>query len=176
VSLTSLVTPAGDERSPGAARPWQSNDARSKGTVMATAAPDTTPTASTAPELEQGLSGWGVFAAVIMFMAGTFSFLYGLGAVLNDEVVTVGGGGGVIVWDFTAWGWAHMALGVLMFSASLSLFARRGWARWTAVVLATINAIAQLTIITAFPIWALIVIALDVTVIYQLTVNWARTA
>jgi hypothetical protein len=171
------VTPAGDERSPGAARPWQPNDARSKGIVMATAAPDTTQTAATAtaPEPERGLSGWGVFAAVIMFMAGTFSFLYGLGAVLNDEVVTVGGGGGVIVWDFSVWGWAHMALGVLMMSASLSLFAMRGWARWTAVVLATINAIAQLTIITAFPLWALIVIALDVTVIYQLTVNWLRT-
>jgi hypothetical protein len=69
-----------------------------------------------------------------------------------------------------------MALGVLMLAASPSLFAMRGWARWTAVALATINAIAQLTIITAFPIWALIVIALDVTIIYQLTVNWARTA
>jgi len=30
--------------------------------------------------------------------------------------------------------------------------------------------------VTAFPIWALIVIALDVTVIYQLTVNWWRNA
>jgi hypothetical protein len=176
VSFTTLVTPAGDERSPSTARLWQPTTLDRREIAMATAAPHTTPTAATAPEPEPALGGWGVFAAVIMFMAGTFSFLYGLSAVLNDEVVTVGGGGGVIVWDFTAWGWVHMALGVLMMSASLSLFAMRGWARWTAVVLATINAIAQLTIITAFPIWALIVIALDVTVIYQLTVNWARTA
>ena len=54
----------------------------------------------------------------------------------------------------------------------LGLFAGQNWARWTAVVLCMINATLQLTIITAFPIWALIVIALDVVVIYQLTVRW----
>jgi hypothetical protein len=141
---------------------------------MATAAPRTTPTA--VPGREPELGGWGVFAAVILFMAGTFSGLYGLGAVLNDKVVTVGGGQGPIIWDMTTWGWIHIAFGVVLIAASLGLFAMKGWARWTAMIVATINAIAQLSIITAFPIWALIVIALDVIVIYQLSANWYRTA
>ena len=136
---------------------------------MATTAPrQTSPPADSEP----GLGGWALFAALMLVMAGSFGLLYGLAAVLNDKVVTVGGSGGVIVWDFTTWGWAHMALGVVMLVAAFGLFAMKGWARWTAIGIATINAIAQLTIITAFPIWALIVIALDVTVIYQLTVNW----
>jgi hypothetical protein len=42
------------------------------------------------------------------------------------------------------------------------------------VWLCILNAVLQLTIITAFPIWALIVVALDVTVMYQLTENWTR--
>ena len=137
---------------------------------MATAAPS--PTSTPATEPEPGLGGWVLFAALMLVMAGSFSLLYGLAAVLNDDVVTVGGSGGVIVWDFTTWGWVHMALGVVALGTAFGLFAMRGWARWTAITIATINAIAQLTIITAFPIWALIVIALDVTVIYQLTVNW----
>jgi hypothetical protein len=33
-----------------------------------------------------------------------------------------------------------------------------------------------MTIVTAFPIWALIVIALDVILIYQLTTHWYRAA
>jgi hypothetical protein len=136
---------------------------------MATAAPRTTPTPATEPE--PGIGGWALFAALMLVMAGSFGLFYGLAAVLNDDVVTVGGSG-VIVWDFTAWGWVHMALGVVMLGIAFGLFAMKGWARWTAVAIATINAIAQLTIITAFPIWALIVVALDVTVIYQLTVNW----
>jgi len=123
---------------------------------------------------EAELGGWGAFAGVVLFLAGTFSFLYGLGAVLNDEAVTVGGNGGVIVWDFTTWGWVHMIIGIAMVVVSVGLFTVRGWARWAAIALATINAIAQVSIITAFPIWALIVIALDVIVIYQLTTHWYR--
>ena len=128
------------------------------------------PTAHTHREADIG--GWGAFAGVMLFLAGVFSFIYGLGAVLNDEAVTVGGNGGVILWDFTAWGWAHMILGAAMVAVSFGLFAVKGWARWGAVLFATINAIAQLSIITAFPIWALIVISLDVIVIYHLTARW----
>ena len=126
------------------------------------------------PDREAELGTWGAFAGIMLFLAGTFSFLYGLGAVLNDEAVTVGGNGGVIVWDFTAWGWAHMLLGAAMTAVSLGLFTVKSWARWAAVFFATLNAIAQLSIITAFPIWALIVITLDVIVIYQLTARWYR--
>jgi hypothetical protein len=139
---------------------------------MAGTAHRTTRTEDTRREAELG--GWGAFAGVVLFLSGTFSFLYGLAAVLNDKVVTVGGSGGVIVWDFTAWGWVQMVVGVVMVTVSLGLFAVKGWARWAAVLIAMINAIVQVTVITAFPIWALIVIALDVTVIYQLTVNWYR--
>jgi hypothetical protein len=136
---------------------------------------DTSAQTSRTPALteEADIGGWATFAAVVLFLSGVFSGLYGLGAVLNDKVVTVGGGG-VIVWDFTTWGWIHMALATVMIATSLALFAGRNWARWTAVVLCILNAILQLTIITAFPIWALIVIALDMTVMYQLTENWTR--
>ena len=121
---------------------------------------------------EGGIGAWGAFAGVVLFMAGSFSALYGLGAVLNDEAVTVGGNGGVIVWDFTVWGWVHMLIGAAMIAVSVGLFTAKSWARWGAVAFATLNAVAQITIITAFPIYALIVIALDVIVIYQLTARW----
>ena len=123
---------------------------------------------------EAELGGWGAFASVMLFLAGTFSVLYGLGAVLNDEAVTVGGNGGVIVWDFTVWGWVHIVLGSAMVAVSVGLFTVKSWARWGAVAFASINAVTQITIITAFPIYALIVIALDVIVIYQLTARWYR--
>jgi hypothetical protein len=137
---------------------------------MATSA-QTTRTPPSAEEADIG--GWAAFAAAVLFVAGVFSGLYGLGAVLNDKVVTVGGRG-VIVWDFTVWGWIHMGVAAVMIATSLALFAGQNWARWTAVVLCILNAILQLTIITAFPIWALVVIALDVAVMYQLTENWSR--
>jgi len=115
------------------------------------------------------------FAAVILFLAGSLGFFYGLGAVLNDEVVTVQGRG-VIVWDFTAWGWVHMILGAIMVLASAGLLMGRGWGRVLGVIFATLNAIAQVGLITAFPLWSILLIALDVIVIYQLTARWVPGA
>jgi len=116
-------------------------------------------------------SGWVIFAAVILFMAGSLGFFYGLGAVLNDEAITVQGRG-VIVWDFTAWGWVHMILGLIMVLTSIGLLRGQGWARGTGIVFATVHAVAQVGLITAFPLWSILLIALDVIVIYQLTARW----
>jgi hypothetical protein len=116
-------------------------------------------------------SGWIIFAATILFLVGMFDALWGLGAVLNDEAVTVGGRG-VIVWDFTAWGWIHIVTGCLMIGTSVGLFMMKGFARWLGIFFAALSAILQVGVLPAFPIWALIVIALDVIVIYQLTARW----
>jgi hypothetical protein len=120
-------------------------------------------------------SGWVIFAAVVLFVSGTFDAIWGLAAVLNDSVVTVGGRG-VIVLDFTAWGWVHIVVGAIMIITALGLFGMRGWARWMAIFFAMLSAILQVGTFPAFPLWALVVIALDITVIYQLTANWERSA
>jgi hypothetical protein len=122
---------------------------------------------------EPHLSGWVVFAGIMLLVAGGFSLVYGLAAVLNDQVVTVGGRG-VIVWDFTVWGWVHLVLGAVMLLTSWGLFALQGWARWTAVSLAVVSSLLQMAVITAFPLWSLLMITLDVIIIYQLTVNWVQ--
>ena len=52
------------------------------------------------------------------------------------------------------------------------LFTGRTWARGVAVVFATLNAIGQIGLITAFPLFSILLIVLDVLVIYHLTVAW----
>jgi hypothetical protein len=116
-------------------------------------------------------SGWIVFAATMLFIAGMFDAIWGLGAVLNDQVVTVGGQG-VIVLDITVWGWFHLFLGAVLVGTSIGLFAMKGWARWAGIFFASLSAITQVGVLPAFPIWGLIVVALDVVVIYQLTARW----
>jgi hypothetical protein len=118
-----------------------------------------------------GPTGWAVFAGIVLFIAGFLNFFYGLGGILNDEVVTVQGRG-VIIWDFTAWGWIHLLIGVAMVATGLGLLAAQSWARAGGVIFASLNAIAQIGLITAFPLWSITLIALDVIVIYQLTANW----
>jgi hypothetical protein len=127
------------------------------------------------PERIPGPTGWAVFAGVMLLMVGSLDFLYGLAAVLNNQVVVVGGNGAIIA-DVTTWGWVNMILGGILVLASLGLFTAAGWARWTAVFFVTLNAVAQIGAFTVAPLWAFIVILLSVLVIYNLTVNWADAA
>jgi hypothetical protein len=123
----------------------------------------------------EGPTGWVIFAGVVLFVAGFLNFFYGLAGILNDEVVTVQGRG-VIIWDFTAWGWIHLIIGAIMVLTGAGLLAAQGWARGMGVIFASLNAIAQIGLITAFPLWSITLIALDVIVIYQLTARWVPGA
>lgn len=48
-------------------------------------------------------------------------------------------------------------------------------ARWAGVVIASLNLVAQLMFIPAYPFWRLSILALDVLVIYGLTAYGARS-
>jgi hypothetical protein len=119
-----------------------------------------------------GSNGWIAFAGIVLFLNGICGALYGLTAILNDDVVTVGGGTGVTVWDFTGWGWIQLIIGVVMAIVAVGLFTGNGAARWLAIFMAMLSALAQFGIISAFPLWAILVIVLDVVIIYQLVVRW----
>jgi hypothetical protein len=118
-----------------------------------------------------GPTGWAVFAGMILVILGFLNFFWGLAAILEDENLIVGGEGVIIV-DVTAWGWVTLILGLIQVAVGWGLFAAQEWARWAGVVFAAIAAIAQIGIVTAFPIWSLIVILLSVLVIYNLTARW----
>jgi hypothetical protein len=120
-------------------------------------------------------TGLVLFAGVVMFINGTLSALYGLAAILNDEVVTVGGRG-VMIWDFTTWGWVILVFGVLVALVGAGLLMHRTEARWLAVVLVTMHAIAYFGTVSAFPLWALLIIGLDVLILYQLLARWPTTS
>lgn len=117
-------------------------------------------------------SGWIAFAGILLFINGCFTGFWGLAAVLNDEVVTVGGGQGVVIWDVTLWGWVTIGLAVLMVLTSIGLFTGSGAARWLAIIFATVNALVQFAIVTAFPLWAILVIVVDLVIIYHLFAHW----
>jgi hypothetical protein len=116
-------------------------------------------------------TGWTVFAGAVMLIVGSLDALYGLAAILNDEVVIVGGQG-VLIADVTTWGWIHLILGSVVVATALGLFAAAESARWAAVFVVSINAVAQIVWFPAAPLWAFLMILLDVTIIYQLTARW----
>jgi hypothetical protein len=119
----------------------------------------------------EGTSGWAAFAGVIMFIVGSLDALWGLGGILNSDIVVVGGHGAIVA-DITTWGWIHLILGSLVALTGIGLLMGNTAARWFGVILVSINAILQIVWFPAAPLWAFMMILLDVTIIYQLTARW----
>jgi len=110
-----------------------------------------------------------------MFLVGSLDALWGLGGILNDDVVIVGGHGAIIA-DVTTWGWVHLILGSIVALTGLGLLTGRAAARWAAVFFVTLNAITQIVWFPAAPLWAFLLILLDVMILYQLTARWGDQA
>lgn len=123
----------------------------------------------TVPERQP--SGWTVFTGALLLIIGSLDALWGLAAILNDDVVVVGGHG-VLVADVTLWGWVHLILGSIVAGTGLMLFAGNPTARMLAIFFVSINAVSQIVWFPLAPLWAFLIILLDVAIIYQLTTRW----
>ena len=122
--------------------------------------------ASSYPEREQ--SGWELFTGVLLIIIGSLDALWGLAAILNNNVVIVGGHGAILA-NITTWGWVHLILGLLIALTGVGLFTGSNGARMAAIFFVTVNAILQIVWFPAAPLWAFLIIILDVVIIYQLT-------
>jgi dolichyl-phosphate-mannose--protein O-mannosyl transferase len=118
-----------------------------------------------------GWTGWVAFASTMMVLLGTFQAIEGFVAIFDDGYYRVTQGGLVLSVDYTAWGWFHLLLGVLIVICGIGVMAGNLAARTVAVLLAGLSAIANLLFIEAYPLWSIIVITVDVLVIYALTVH-----
>ena len=120
-------------------------------------------------------STWIAFAGVMMVILGSLDALWGLAAILNNEVVVVGGHG-ALIFDLTTWGWVQLFLGALVGLTGIGLITGNAVARVLGISLLAINAILQIVWFSAAPLWAFLMIILDVVIIYQLMVNWSEEA
>lgn len=118
-------------------------------------------------------SNWIAFAGIAMLILGFLDLIWGIAAVANNEIVVVGGRG-VIVFDITTWGWIQLVVGAVMILIGLGLLSGNGAARWAGAGVLGLNAILQIVWFPAAPLWALLIIALDVLLIYQLCINWSE--
>ena len=124
----------------------------------------------------KSMAGWIGFAGILMLIVGSIDFFQGLVALFEDEYFVVTRSGFLVV-DLTAWGWIMLIWGVLLVLAGLGLIAAQGWARWFAIVVVSLNFIAQLGFLgnSQYPLWSLTVIALNVIILYALTARWSES-
>jgi hypothetical protein len=115
---------------------------------------------------ESLISGWWVFAGVLLLVAGVLNNIYGIAAIGDSKFFTEHGQ--YIISSLHTWGWIILILGVLELVAAFSLFSGGEFGRWFGVFIASLNAIGALLTIPNNPFWSLAVFALTIIVIYKL--------
>lgn len=136
-------------------------------------------TRENAPRPERALpqgspwTGWIVFGGLMLILLGAFQAIAGLIAIFQDRYYVVGSTGLSVHLDYTAWGVVHLVLAAVNLFAGFGVLAARSWARVWAILVAGVGAVTNLAFLSAYPVWMTIMIALDVVVIWALTVHWA---
>ncbi|WP_394253239.1 DUF7144 family membrane protein [Arthrobacter pityocampae] len=121
-------------------------------------------------EHSEGAVGVTVLAGTLMIMTGIFHAFQGFVALLNDTFYIVLPEY-VLQFDITTWGWIHLILGVLVALAGGALFRGAVWARTVAVIMACVSMILSFVWMPFYPLWSLAIIALDVFIIWAVTVH-----
>jgi hypothetical protein len=127
---------------------------------------------STPPEVQTPYrtprSGWLVFAAVMFFVAAGANALYGIAALADDDYFRADE---LLFGDLTMWGIIYLGIAVLQLILALSILGRRTFGMFVASTLVTIHALVALVSIGAYPLWTVIVLAIDALILYALTVH-----
>jgi hypothetical protein len=103
-----------------------------------------------------------------MFVLGLWQALAGISAVVRNGLY-VTAPGYIYSFDIAVWGWMILLLGVLTAGAGVAVLQGRTWADITAIVLVSLSLVVNFLLIPHYPIWSLLIIALDVLVIWSLT-------
>lgn len=122
------------------------------------------------PEVS-GWVGWVLFGAMMMIMVGAFQVVAGITALAKSGYYVASSADLVVDVDFTVWGWVHIGLGAVAVAAGIGLLAGQTWARVVGIAMALVSSVVNLAFIPAYPLWSLMVIALDVLVIYAIAAH-----
>ena len=112
-------------------------------------------------------SGIVNFAGVLFLIAGVFNLIYGLTGILNEGYLR----DDTLFASIELWGWFLVGTGIVQFLVGLGILKRAPLAQIFGLLIAAFGAVLALTFVLAFPAWSIIIIALDLVIVYALTVH-----
>jgi hypothetical protein len=110
-----------------------------------------------------------VLAGMLLALAGVFTLVQAIYALTGHLFAAADGQ--PLVLDLTTWGWVHLVLGGLQLLVGLAVLQGATWARVTAAVVVGLSAISQMMFLPTYPVWSLLLIALDVLVVWALCMH-----
>lgn len=117
-------------------------------------------------------SGWVTFASLMLVLLGAMNGFQGILALFDDGYFIAGSKDQLFAVSYDAWGVLLLLWGAILMIVGAGLNARRGWARWTAIIVVMLDVLLQIGFLPSMPLLAIGLIALDVVVLFALTARW----
>jgi hypothetical protein len=111
--------------------------------------------------------GYITLAGVMLFIAAAANALWGIAAFANDDYFAADE---LLFGDLSTWGVVYLAIAAVQLVTAVAIFNKSNLGALVGIVIAALNAIAQLMAIGAYPVWSVIVLVIDGLIIYGLCV------
>ncbi|WP_016906283.1 DUF7144 family membrane protein [Streptomyces xiaopingdaonensis] len=128
-----------------------------------------TPPEITPSEEKPTTSGWLAFGGLLVLVAGLSDIFVACAALWKSNYF-IGTSHDLLIFNFTAWGWIWMIVGIVLVVTGLGVLWGAWWARITGVFFALLSLLGHLLYLSAHPLWSLISVGLSLLVVYALTV------
>jgi len=110
-----------------------------------------------------------------MIITGVVNAIEGIVALVRNDVY-VATPRYIFAFDLTTWGWIQLILGIIVLAAGFGVITGRLWGRVVGIIIAALTILANFAFIPYYPIWSLLIVALNVFVIWALCVYDRDTA
>lgn len=115
----------------------------------------------------QRAAGPALFAGAVLVVIGAFHAVLAVAAMQRSPLYAVDGGY-LFGFDLAAWGWTHLGLAVLLAAAGWALVTGVRGAVAAGIAVAGLSAVGNFLFVPFQPLWAMLIIAVDVAAIWAL--------
>ena len=112
--------------------------------------------------------GWAIFAGVLFMTAGLWNVVAGWAALVRKEYFDEAS---LLYHNLVVVGWVWLVIGAIQVLASYLIFARKPSGRVLGIGLAALSMLVWFFTIGAYPMWAMMIVAIDALVIYGLAAH-----
>ena len=116
---------------------------------------------------QAALSGWALFSAIVLVVAGSFNMINGATAIHRGSYYA----DKLLFGDLTGWGWVVLIVGILQAVAGFLVFSRNLTGYKLGVLLAGGAMFVWFFFLFAAPLATLVAVITNMCVIYGLTVG-----
>ena len=106
-----------------------------------------------------------------MAMLGSFHVFQGIVAITKDDYFLVAESGLLVGISYTTLGWIDLLGGILILLAGLGLFTGKGVGPRSRRGAGRVERDRQFAFLDVYPLWAILMIAMNIVIIYAVTVH-----